>query len=229
MLPFGFYDPTWLFLLPAIALAIWAQMRVKSTFNRFNKVISESGLTGASIAQRLLQDFGLHQVRIEEINGKLTDHYDPRSQTLRLSSAVAGSRSVAALGVAAHEVGHAVQHQQGYQPFRIRQTIVPAAGFGQTLAFPLILIGLLMSIPSLIDAGIVLFSAVVVFQLVTLPVEFNASRRALLVLNRRGYLSQVEVRDAGKVLNAAALTYVAATAVAVLQLIRLLVLRSSRD
>lgn len=228
-MPYYFFDSTFLLLIPAIILSVWAQIRVKSTFNKYSKVQAGSGLTGATLAQRLLQDFGLHQVKIEQIQGKLSDHYDPRTKTLRLSSSVAQSASVAALGVAAHEVGHAAQHQEAYQPFQIRQTIVPVANFGTTLAFPLILIGMFMSIPVLMDAGILFFSAAVLFQIITLPVEFNASRRALAVLNTRGYLTQVETGGAKKVLNAAALTYVAATAVAVLQLLRLLILRNARD
>jgi Zn-dependent membrane protease YugP len=229
VMPFFFYDSTWLLLLPAIIFSVWAQVKVKSTFVKYDKIQSGSGMNGAVLAQRLLNDLGLHHIQVEEIRGRLNDHYDPRSKTLRLSTAVAQSRSVAALGVAAHEVGHAVQHQEAYQPFQIRQAIAPVAGFGSRLAFPLIFAGLLFSLPSLMDIGIIFFSAAVFFQLVTLPVEFNASKRALLVLRNRGYLAQTEVGDAGKVLNAAALTYVAATAVAVLNLIRLLVLRGSRD
>ncbi|MBN2105570.1 zinc metallopeptidase [bacterium] len=228
-MPYLFYDPTLLFLIPAIILSLWAQFKVKSTFNKYSKVKAGSGMTGAELSKRLLQDHGLSGVEVEEINGNLSDHYDPRSKVLRLSSGVARSRSVAALGVAAHEVGHAVQHQEAYQPFQIRQAIAPAVGLGSKMAFPLILIGLIMSVPTLLDIGIIFFSGAVLFQLVTLPVEFNASGRALAVLKNRGYLAEMEVKDARKVLYAAALTYVAATAVAVLQLIRLLVLRNARD
>jgi len=223
------YDPTLLFLIPAIILSVWAQFKVKHTFNRYSKVNAASGMTGAELAKRLLQDHGLHQVTIEEIGGELSDHYDPRSYVLRLSSGVARSKSVASLGVAAHEVGHAVQHQKAYQPFQIRRAIAPVVGFGSKMAFPLIFIGLIMSLPMLFDVGIVLFSGAVLFQLITLPVEFNASGHALAILKNRGYLAAEEVKDAKKVLNAAALTYVAATAVAVLQLIRLLVLRNTRE
>lgn len=228
-MPFYFYDPTLLLLIPAVILSLWAQFKVKRTFDKYSKVEAGSGMTGAELARRLLQDQGLSQIEIQEIDGKLSDHYDPGARVLRLSAGVSQGRSVSALGVAAHEVGHAVQHKEAYRPFQIRQAIAPAAGFGSKLAFPLILIGLLMSIPALLDIGIVFFSAAVLFQLVTLPVEFNASGRALAVLSNRGYLAQIEVRDAKKVLSAAALTYVAATAVAVLQLIRLLVLRDARD
>ena len=228
MMPF-FYDPTFILLIPAVILAIWAQVKVKSTFAKFEKVQAGRGMTGAEVAQRLLGDAGLGNVQIEEIQGKLSDHYDPRTRVLRLSAPISRGRSVAALGVAAHEVGHAIQHEKAYAPFEIRQSIVPVASFGSTLAFPLFFIGILFSAPKLMDIGIVFFSAAVVFQVVTLPVEFNASSRALALLDSRGYLVGEEVGQAKKVLSAAALTYVAATAMAVLELVRLLILRQSRD
>ncbi len=228
-MPFLFYDSTMLLLIPALILALWAQYRVKSTFNKYDKVIAGIGLTGGDIAKRLLEQSGLNHVSIEEIPGQLSDHYDPRSRTLRLSSSIAGSRSVSAIGVAAHEVGHAIQHQESYSAFQIRQSIFPVANLGSTLAFPLFFVGFLFTMPLLIDIGIVLFAGAVLFQVVTLPVEFNASSRALAMLEGRGYLQQTEMKHAKSVLNAAALTYVASTAMAVLQLLRLLVLRGGRD
>jgi len=228
MFPF-FYDPTFLLLIPALVLALYAQFLVKSTFTKYSKVPASSGLTGAEVAENLLRDGGLPQVEIEEVPGELTDHYDPRSKTLRLSPPISRSKSVAALGIAAHEVGHALQHKEAMAVFQIRQSIVPVANLGSSLAFPLFFIGLIMSAKPLMDIGILLFSGAVLFQLVTLPVEFNASARALALLQNRGYLAETEVTHARKVLNAAALTYVAATAMAIVQLVRLLLLRSQRD
>lgn len=228
-MPFLFYDPTMLLLIPAIILALWAQHRVKSTFNKFSKIPAASGLNGKEVAVRLMQDSGLSDVAIEEVDGKLSDHYDPRTRTLRLSTSISRSKSVAALGVAAHEVGHALQHQQAYTAFAVRQSIFPVANIGSTLAFPLFFIGFLFTYPTIMDIGIILFAGAVIFQVVTLPVEFNASSRALVLLQQRGYLIDQEVDKAKKVLNAAALTYVAATAVAVLHLLRLVLLRGARD
>ena len=224
-----FFDPTLILLIPAIVLALWAQWRVKSTYARYSKVPAGSGLTGADVARRLLDDGGLSSVPIEEVAGELSDHYDPRSRTLRLSRGTARSRSVAALGVAAHEVGHALQHGEAYGAFQIRQSIFPVANLGSTLAFPLFFIGFLFTSGLLMDLGIVFFAVALVFQLVTLPVEFNASSRALALLNQRGILMGAENQQARQVLSAAALTYVAATAVAVMQLLRLLLLRGARD
>lgn len=228
-MPFLFYDSTFLLLIPAILLALWAQHLVKSTFNKYSKVPAGIGMTGGVVAERLLSDSGLNDVEIEEVEGKLTDHYDPRTRTLRLSTSISRSRSVAAIGVAAHEVGHAIQHRMAYAAFQIRQGIFPVANLGSTLAFPLFFIGFLFTSPKLMDVGIILFSGAVLFQVVTLPVEFNASSRALALLQSRGYLAEEEVSQAKKVLRAAALTYVAATAVAVLHLLRLLILRGGRD
>jgi len=232
-MPFLYLDSTILLLVPALILALWANHQVKSQFERYSRIPSGSGMTGAELAGRLLAESNLSSVRIEETGGKLSDHYDPRSRTLRLSSAIGRSRSVAALGVAAHEVGHAIQHQAGYSPFRVRQSIVPVAQFGSSLAFPLFFIGFLFSGSThstlLMDIGIYLFMGVLAFQLVTLPVEFNASARAMALLSERGYLAGEEVIQARKVLNAAAWTYVAATAMAAVQLVRMFVLRGSRD
>jgi len=228
-MPFLLYDPTFLLLIPAILLALWAQHLVKSTFNKYSKVPAGVGMTGGVMAEQLLSDSGLNDVEIEEVEGKLTDHYNPRTRKLRLSTSISRSRSVAALGVAAHEVGHAIQHRMAYTAFQIRQGIYPVANLGSTLAFPLFFIGFLFTSPKLMDLGIILFSGAVLFQVVTLPVEFNASSRALALLQSRGYLAEEEVGQAKKVLRAAALTYVAATAVAVLHLLRLLILRGGRD
>jgi len=226
---YPFFDSTIILILPALALALYAQAKVKSTFAKYSKVPASSGMSGADLAQRLLRDGGLADVKVEHISGNLSDHYDPRSKKLRLSDATYGNRSVAALGVTAHEVGHALQHKFAYGAFQLRQSIFPVANIGSTLAFPLFFIGFLFSIKPLIDVGIILFAGAVAFSVITLPVEFNASSRAMALLSQRGYLAQEEVGQARKVLNAAALTYVAATAMAVMQLLRLLILRSSRD
>jgi Zn-dependent membrane protease YugP len=225
-----FLDPTFVLLIPAIILALYAQYKVKSTFNKYSQVPSRRGMTGLEVAQQLLRDSGLNDVKLERVQGKLTDHYDPRSRTLRLSDSTAKSRSVAAIGVAAHEVGHAVQHRKAYAPFNIRQAIFPVASLGSGLAFPLFFIGFIFSsFRVLMSVGILFFCGAVLFQIVTLPVEFNASSRALSLLKNRALLADDEVSRAGRVLQAAALTYVASTAMAVLQLVRLLLLSGSRD
>ncbi len=229
-MPFLFYDPTMLLLIPAIILALWAQQLVKRTFTKYSKVPAASGITGRGVAERLLSDSELNEVQIEEVEGRLSDHYDPRKKVLRLSTSISRGKSVAALGVAAHEVGHAIQHHKAYGAFHIRQSIFPVANIGSTLAFPLFFIGFLFTAAKpLMDVGIILFSGAVLFQVVTLPVEFNASSRALTLLQSRGFLVESEVGQAKKVLNAAALTYVAATAVAVIHLLRLFLLWGARD
>ena len=230
-MPFFFFDSTFLLLIPALILAIWAQNRVQSTYNKFSKVPAAVGLTGGAIAERLLRESGLNDVELEEVEGRLTDHYDPRTRKLRLSTSISRSRSVAAIGVAAHEVGHAIQHRMAYGAFRLRQGIFPVANLGSTLAFPLFFIGFIFSQGAsvLMDIGIFLFSGAVLFQVITLPVEFNASSRALALLQSRGYLAEEEVGKARKVLHAAALTYVAATAMAAIHLLRMLILRGGRD
>ncbi|MCL5019977.1 MAG: zinc metallopeptidase [Patescibacteria group bacterium] len=224
-----FYDPTMLLLIPALLLSLYAQFKVKMTYARFSKVRSRKGLTGAQAANYILRNKGLGSIPIEETPGSLTDHYDPRKKILRLSSDNYHSDSIAALGVSAHEAGHAVQHGEGYAPLAFRNTIVPVANFGSTLAFPLFILGIIFSWSSLIDLGIILFSVAVVFTVITLPVEFNASRRAIAELANSGFLQSDELQGAKKVLNAAALTYVAATAMAVLELVRLLLIRNSMD
>ncbi len=223
-----FYDPTFILVLPALFLAMYAQFKVNSTFSRYLQERAYAGLTGAQVARQLLNANGLHNVNVERVAGQLTDHYDPRSETVRLSPRVYDGTSVAALGVAAHEVGHAVQHARGYVPLGLRTSLFPLAAVGSQMAFPLFMLGFLFSVDVLMLVGIWFFIAALGFQLITLPVEFNASRRALAALESGGYLTQAEVPKAKAVLNAAALTYVAAVAVAASQLIRLLFLRSQR-
>lgn len=225
-----YLDSTYLiFVLPAMLLAFWAQFKVNSTYEKFSKVQNHRGITGAEVAVKILNLHGIYNVRVEHISGKLSDHFDPRSNVIRLSDGVYSGTSVAALGVAAHETGHAIQHAKGYMPIKLRNAIMPVASLGSNLAVPLAIFGLIFSMPVLIDAGIILFTAVVAFQFVTLPVEFNASRRAISVLDSQGILYGDELKGAKKVLSAAALTYVAAAAVALGNLLRLLALRGRRD
>lgn len=223
-----YYDSTMLIVLPGLLLALYAQSKIKSTFAKYKKVSASSGITAAQAAADILARGGITDVRIEQIAGELTDHYDPRDKVLRLSQSVHDSTSIAALGVAAHEAGHALQHAQDYFPLTLRNQFVPIANFGSNAAIPLFFIGMLFSWQPIILAGILFFAFAVIFSLVTLPVEFNASSRALLVLSEGGYLSQEETQSAGKVLNAAALTYVASAVNAVLQLLRLVALSQSR-
>ncbi len=224
-----YWDSTMLLLIPALILTIYAQQKVKSTYAKYNKIRSRRGLTGSEVAQHILQVNGLGNIPIEETQGRLSDHYDPIKKVLRLSSENYKGDSISALGVSAHEVGHAIQHSTSYLPLNIRNSILPVANFGSTLAWPLLLGGIIFSIPYLLDIGIILFTGAVLFQIVTLPVEFNASSRAIETLESGSFLDADEVLKARKVLNAAAFTYVAAAAVAVIQLIRLLLIRSSRD
>lgn len=227
-----YYDPTYLLLIPAMILAIYAQLKVQSTFRRYLQTPARSNLSGAQVARALLDKNQLADVPVEITPGNLTDHYDPRRRVLRLSPDVYHGRSLAALGVAAHETGHAVQHRHEYIPLNIRNSLYPAANFGSSLAFPIFFIGLIFGRGGsfLMDLGIVLFLVTVLFQVLTLPVEFNASKRALAMLEEGGFLARGgEVAGAKKVLSAAALTYLAATAMALLQLFRLLILRGSRD
>lgn len=228
---YGFYfDPTyWLVLIGAI-LCLYAQARVSSAYSKYSKVRSRSGLTGAQAAQKILDLSGIYDVRIEHVGGSLTDHYDPANKVLRLSDSVYGSASIAAIGVAAHECGHAVQHQQGYAPLKIRSALVPAANIGSKAGIPLIILGALLGMNQvLIQIGIWVFALAVLFQVVTLPVEFNASGRALAMLGDYGMMAQDEVGGCRKVLKAAALTYVAAAASAILQLLRLVLLFGRRN
>jgi uncharacterized protein len=227
-----FWDYTMFLIIPALVLALFAQARVRGAYNRYGKVFAASGLTGAETARRILQTGGAGEVAVEKISGQLTDHYDPRKKVLRLSEGVHDSASIAALGIAAHEAGHALQHATGYAPLGLRNAIYPVASIGSTLAFPLFVMGFILSSrgPSvLMDIGILLFSGAVVFSVITLPVEFDASKRAMALLSGRGYLAGAELDGARKVLSAAALTYVASTAMAVTQLLRMFMLRGSRD
>lgn len=226
-----YYDPTYVFVLIGVVLSLLASAKVKSTFSKYSNYRSSRGMTGAEAARQVLQSAGIRDVQIEHIAGNLTDHYDPRSKVLRLSDSVYGSTSVAAVGVAAHECGHAIQHAHGYGPLKFRSVLVPVANFGSKIAWPLILIGLLINSKSsmfLIEAGIIAFSLAVLFQLVTLPVEFNASGRAIRVLADSGIMYGEEIKAAKKVLSAAALTYVAAAASGILQLLRLVLLTRGR-
>lgn len=224
-------DPTYILVLIGVVLSLLASARVKSTFARYQRVRNSAGLTGREAAERVLHGAGIYDVRIEHVSGNLTDHYDPRNKVLRLSDSTYNSVSVAAVGVAAHECGHAIQHATDYAPIRWRGALVPVANFGSTIAWPLILIGLFITGESsslLINLGILAFSAAVLFQLVTLPVEFNASNRAIRILGSNGMMAQEEVGDVKKVLGAAALTYVASAATAILQLLRILILTGGR-
>ena len=226
-----YFDPTYILVLIGVVICLIASAKMNSTFSRYSRVRNHSGMTGRDAAEQILHREGLYDVRIEHISGNLPDHYDPRNKTLRLSDSVYGSTSVAAVGVAAHECGHAIQHQKNYAPLTIRGAIVPVANIGSTLAWPLILIGLFISSRSgqaLITAGIICFSLAVLFQIVTLPVEFNASRRAVRILGETGILGEQELGYTRKVLGAAALTYVAGAASAILQLLRLILLFGGR-
>jgi uncharacterized protein len=229
-LPF-FFDPTMILLLPAIALALWAQGKVRSNYNKYSKVPSRGGLTGADVARKILSSNGLPDVEVRGVDGQLSDHYDPRNRTVNLSPAVYQGNSLASLAIAAHETGHAMQHGENWFPLAVRSAIAPTVGIGSTLAFPLFFIGFIFAakIGWLMDVGIWFFSAAVVFHLVTLPVEFNASSRAMAILRNDGFLATDEAVGAKKVLDAAAMTYVAAAAMSVMQLVRLLILRGARD
>ena len=231
---YGFYGMDWTYFLVLIGaiLCVAASAKVNSTYNKYSKVRSMTGMTGAQVAQKILQYNGIYDVQIEHVRGNLTDHYDPSKKVLRLSDSVYGSTSVAAIGVAAHECGHAVQHQVGYVPIKIRSVLVPAANIGSKLGLPLILLGVIFggAGSTLAQIGIWVFALAVLFQIVTLPVEFNASGRAIKMLDQYGILHHQEVGHVKKVLSAAALTYVAAAASAILQLLRLvLIFGGGRD
>ncbi len=214
-----------LLLIPCIILALYAQGRVRRTYSKYSKVASSAGLSGAETARRLLRENGVVDVAVEEVDGVLNDHYDPRDKVVRLSSEIFRGHHLAGLAVAAHEVGHAVQHANGYFPLNFRHAFLPVANIGSKAAFPLLIVGFIFSMPGLIDIGIAFYAAVVTFQVITLPVEFNASSRAMTQLVDGRYLAPQEGVLARKVLNAAALTYVAATATALMHLVRLLILR----
>lgn len=227
--PYGFFDSSYILLIPAIIFALYAQSKVKSTFNRYLKVPTQRGYTGYDVARRILDQNDLRDVPVELANGHLTDHYDPRKRALRLSQEVYHGTSVASVSVAAHEVGHALQHANGYVPLSLRNAIFPIASFGSQMAWVFIMGGFFFQgLSFLIDLGILLYAAAVAFQVVTLPVEFNASSRALRLLDSNGFVTGNEIQGSQKVLKAAALTYVAAMATAMAQLLRLIVLRNSR-
>lgn len=215
-------------VIPALLFSMWAQFLVKSRFNKYSRVMTSRRITGADAAREVLVSAGVTNVRIERIAGQLTDHFDPRDNVIRLSDSVYSATSVAAVGVAAHEAGHALQYALGYSPMRLRAAIIPVTNIGSKLAVPLVLLGIFLNFTGLINIGILLFATVVLFQLVTLPVEFNASRRAITTLDSSGLLDQDEVPAARKVLSAAAMTYVAALAVSLAQLLQLLARASRR-
>lgn len=226
-----YFDSTYFLVLIGVVICLLASSRMKSTFRKYSGVRNHSGITGREAAEQILHRAGIYDVRVERVPGELTDHYDPGSKVLRLSDSIYSRTSVAALGVAAHECGHAIQHQVGYLPLSIRGALVPVVNFGSTIAWPLILMGMFIGSRSsslLINLGILAFSLAVLFQIVTLPVEFNASGRALKILGESGLLYPDEVNSARKVLTAAALTYVAGAASAILQLLRILILTGGR-
>ena len=226
-----YWDPTYILVVIGAVICMIASARVKGTFNKYSQLRSMTGMSGAQVAQRVLQAPGIYDVQVRHVSGSLTDHYDPRTKTVNLSDPVYNATSVAALGVAAHECGHAIQHAKSYAPLSIRSALVPIANFGSMLAWPVILIGLLFNTRSsglIIDIGILLFSAAVLFQLVTLPVEFDASRRALVMLRTQGILADDELRYTRRVLKSAALTYVASAAAAILQLLRIILITNGR-
>ena len=226
-----YWDPTYILVVIGAVICMIASARVKGTFNKYSQLRSMSGMNGAQVAQRVLQAAGIYDVQVRHVSGSLTDHYDPRTKTVNLSDPVYNATSVAALGVAAYECGHAIQHAKSYAPLSIRSALVPIANFGSMLAWPVILIGLLFNTRSsglIIDIGILLFSAAVLFQLVTLPVEFDASRRALVMLRTQGILADDELRYTRRVLKSAALTYVASAAAAILQLLRIILITNGR-
>ena len=222
------FDWTFVLIIPALLLSLYAQFKVKNTFAKMSKINSASGMTGAQVAKSLLQRNNIHDVTVEQVQGTLVDHYDSRSKTLRLSPGVYGSSSLAALGVAAHETGHAIQHNLSYAPLNWRQAIFPVANLGSKMGLPLFFIGFILSMRPLIDFGILFFAGAVLFYLVTLPVEFNASNRALKVLRSGSYMTEEEVEGVRAVLTAAALTYVAAAISSLLQLLRLLLIANRR-
>ncbi len=218
-----------IYVLPALLISMWASWNVRHTFAKYNQVGNRRGWTGAEVARRILDANGLRHIRIERVSGDLTDHYDPSADVVRLSDSTYHSVSVGAIGVAAHECGHAVQHAAGYFPMKVRSAIIPVTRIGSSIAVPLAVLGIILGFPLLTEVGILLFCAVVVFQLVTLPVEFNASRRAMQTLEEDRILEEDELKGARKVLTAAALTYLAALLVAVGNLLRLLALRGRRN
>lgn len=232
MFPFFWFDPTQILLIPAIILVIWAQAKVRSAFSEWSRVRTRTGVTAAQVARDILDKYNLTDIPVERVPGSLTDHYDPKERVVRLSDSTYYSNSIAAIGVAAHEVGHAIQHEQAYVPLHMRNLIFPVARVGDSLGPFLVLLGFFFPAEigiQIINLGIILFTAAVAFYVITLPVEFNASARAIEILETGGYMTREEIQGARKVLNAAAMTYVAAAAGAVMSLLRLLVLRNMRS
>lgn len=225
---FFFYDPTWWLIIVGMILCLAASGNVSATYRKYSKIENARGMTASEVAERILKGAGISDVRIERIEGELTDHYDPKNKVVRLSEGVYYSTSVAAIGVAAHECGHVLQHYNGYLPIRVRNAIVPVVNFGSNLSWPLILLGVLFGLTRLVDVGIILFTLVLLFQIMTLPVEFNASKRAISVIRDTGILYGEEITGAKKVLNAAALTYVAGVIATALQVLRLFLLFGRR-
>jgi Zn-dependent membrane protease YugP len=223
-----FFDGTIFILIPAIILTLYAQYKIKTTYLKYSKILAKNGLSGGETAERLLLQNNLSNIKIEPIEGSLSDHYDPRQKKLGLSKEIYYGKSIAAQGIVAHEIGHALQDAKNYFPLSLRSNLVPVTNIGSHMAIPLFLIGFIFSFPGLMDIGIIAFSLAVLFQIVTLPVEFNASKRAVGLLIKANIISDTEIVSVKKVLNAAALTYVAAASVAVFQLLRLIVLRSRR-
>ena len=224
-----FFDSTIIFLIPAIILTLYAQYQVKTTYSKYSKILAKNGLSGKETAEELLLQNHLCNIKIEPIEGRLSDHYDPKQKKLALSKEIYYGKSIAAQGIVAHEIGHALQDAKNYFPLSLRSNLVPVTNIGSTMAVPLFLIGFIFSFPALMDIGIIAFSLAVLFQLVTLPVEFNASKRAVNLLVGANMISNTEeINTVKKVLNAAALTYVAAASVAVFQLLRFIVLRNRR-
>ncbi|WP_026889174.1 zinc metallopeptidase [Clostridium beijerinckii] len=226
---YPFFDPTMILLVPAIIISFWAQSKINSAYSKYSQVRTINGYTGQQVARMMLDEAGLFDVRIELINSKLGDHYDPASKILRLSPEVYSGGSISSAGIAAHEVGHALQHKERYAPLVIRNSIVPIVNIGSNVSWMLFFVGILLGFKGLTTLGIILFSGVVIFQLITLPVEFDASTRALNILKSRGILYGDETKSAQKVLDAAAMTYVAATLMAVSQLIRLIAISNRRN
>lgn len=228
-MPYFYFDYYYLILVvPALLLAIWAQVQVKTTYRKYSRVPNSRGMTGAYAAQAVLNFYGITDVRIERVSGNLTDHYDPRSKVIRLSDGVYNSSTVAAIGIACHEAGHAAQHAENYAPIKIRNAIIPVCNIGSTIGIPLALIGWIFSSSILIYVGLGLYAAVFIFQVATLPVEFNASRRAIKVIDETQLLRDDEIGGAKKVLAAAAMTYVASMMVSLANLLRLLLRFSNR-
>ena len=227
-MPFFYYDSTYVLVLSGAIISMIASARVKSTYAKYGKVRSHSGMTATDAARMILDNAGLRHVRIERVSGDLTDHYSPKEQVLRLSDTTINSGSIAAIGVAAHECGHAIQHSQHYAPLSIRNAIVPVVNLGSTLSWPMILLGLIFGFTGFFKVGILLFSFSLIFQIITLPVEFNASSRAIAILENSGMLYEDELKGARKVLSAAAMTYVAAVVATLLSLLRLIILFGGR-